>query len=63
MKPWQAAAIRAVIGGLVLGMAMFWATFGQTHDVWLLLTAFNVPFWGNIATRGAAEGWWDTARK
>lgn len=63
MKPIYVAIIRAVGGGFVLGMSMFWATFSQTDDMKLLVTAFNVPFWGTIATRGAAEGWWDTVRK
>ena len=62
MKPIQVAVIRAVAGGIALGAASF---FG----VWLVtdwqgaMTAFMIPFWGNIVTRGAAEGWWDTVKK
>ena len=63
MSPWQIAAIRAVIGGVVLGAVGFFAAWPQTGDVRLLLTAFMAPFWGNVAIRGAAEGWWDTTKK
>jgi len=63
MKPWQIAVTRAVIGGLVLGAASFFAIWAQTDDTKLLITAFMVPFWSNIAQRGVAEGWWDTVKK
>lgn len=63
MKPWQIAAIRAVGGGFVLGAGTFFGIWSTTDDIKTLLIAFNGPFWGTIATRGAAEGWWDTAKK
>jgi hypothetical protein len=63
MNAWQIAALRAGIGGFVLGAAGFFAIWAQSDDVKLLITSFMVPFWGTIATRGAAEGWWDTAKK
>lgn len=60
MRPWQIAALRALAGGTVLGMSTFWGIFATTQELAPLLVAFNVPFWGVLAQRGVAEGWWDT---
>jgi len=62
MQPWQIAVLRAVAGGVVLGAVGFFSIWAQTSDWHILLTAFMAPFCGNIATRGAAEGWWDTKK-
>lgn len=63
MKPIYVAIIRAVVGGIVLGAGTFFGIWATTDDVKTLLIAFNGPFWGTIATRGAAEGWWDTTKR
>ena len=63
MKPIYIAIVRAVAGGAVLGLASFTAVWATTDELKTLVVAFGTPFIGNIVTRGAAEGWWDTVRK
>lgn len=62
MRPWQIAALRAVIGGVSVGLLTFFGVWATTNDLKSLLIAFNTPFWGIIVQRGVAEGWWDTVK-
>jgi len=62
MKNWQIALLRAAGGGAVLGLSTFLAAWATTDEVKTLVLAFGTPFLGTIITRGAVEGWWDTAK-
>ena len=63
MQAWQIAVLRAMLGGFVLGASTFLGVWATTSELKPLIIAFSTPFFGTIATRGVAEGWWDTAKK
>jgi hypothetical protein len=57
------AAVRAVLGGLVLGGLGFLAIWSQTTDERILAIAFAQPFLTYIGLRLGIEGVYDASKK
>ena len=61
-KPWQVAAARAVLSAVIVGGLGFLATWSQTDNVKLLVTAGLTPALTTLMMRLGLEGMVDSRK-